>query len=657
MTLSVVQRILLGFVLLLLLIFVVAGSGIWGFNNVQQRIDVVTGDTVRIADQSNALADNLAKASSSILQYLLAKNEAALDSALASFNSDKDEFAQQAQALEQSVANQPDILASIAEITTSAESFFTLADQAATDHARNIELLQSLPERKLDLKDSVMFAIEDLTMLAEFADSEEQAFAAKLATTQMEIVQQLIGDYFDSTTLGALSKIQGELNRALPPVLQVLDKLDDADITDAIRNIEQAIRGEDSVVTAFYEYNQLVIDSEQIAVSVSEQLVSMQAQQNQLLAQVTELRDAAKASALNASDNAKRISIIVVAISVVVAALVAYTVSKSIRTPLAQILSVLYKIAEGDFTQRVKVSSKDEFGRLAASVNTLVEKLASVIRDINAASNDVVQSAHEMEQSTARTQSAMIEQSHKTNDAANAMSTMTNAVQEVAHHAEVTLDKVQQVDQRTQDSVNRMQANIQQVGELVQQLEHSAAVVNQVNDHAQSIGSILQVIEEIAEQTNLLALNAAIEAARAGEQGRGFAVVADEVRTLANRTQASTEEIQAVIQALQDGVRSTVSTMEQSRASARRSMGEAEQVGATLTSLHSLMNEIRALSRDITTSAEQQSHMAHEINNGIHNISTSAQGTITEAEQTQANCVKMNQVAERQQQLVAQFRV
>ncbi|TPE54123.1 methyl-accepting chemotaxis protein [Maribrevibacterium harenarium] len=657
MTLSVVQRILLGFVLLLVLIFVVAGSGIWGFNNVQQRIDVVTGDAVRIADQSNALADNLAKASSSILQYLLAKNDAALDSALDSFNSDKDEFAQQAEALEQSVADQPDILASIATITTSAEAFFSLADQAATDHARNIELLQSLPERKLDLKDAVMFAIEDLTMLAEFADSEEQAFAAKLATTQMEIVQQLIGDYFDSTTLAALSKIQGELNRALPPVLQVLNKLNDEDIAASIRSIEQSIRSDDGVVTAFYEYNQLVIDSEQVAVSVSEQLVAMQAQQYQLLEQVTELRDAAKASALNASDNAKRISMIVVAISVVVAALVAYTVSKSIRTPLAQILSVLYKIAEGDFTQRVKVSSKDEFGRLAASVNTLVEKLAAVIRDINAASNDVVQSAHEMEQSTTRTQAAMAAQSSKTNDAANAMSAMTSAVQEVAHHAEVTLDKVHQVDQRTQDSVNRMQANIQQVGELVQQLEQSAAVVNKVNDHSQSIGSILQVIEEIAEQTNLLALNAAIEAARAGEQGRGFAVVADEVRTLANRTQSSTEEIQAVIQALQDGVRSTVTTMEQSRERARRSMDEAEQVGATLTSLHSLMNEIRALSRDITTSAEQQTHMAHEINNSIHNISTSAQGTMAEAEQTQANCVKMNQVAERQQQLVAQFQV
>jgi len=182
-------------------------------------------------------------------------------------------------------------------------------------------------------------------------------------------------------------------------------------------------------------------------------------------------------------------------------------------------------------------------------------------------------------------------------------------------------------------------------------------VVNQLDEYSKDIGNILDVIQQIAEQTNLLALNAAIEAARAGEQGRGFAVVADEVRTLATRTHSSTEEIQRVIVQLQQGVTKTVSSMKESHISANKSVEEARLVGSALTELQHNMTEIRDLSTQIAAAAEEQSAVAQEIRQNIQDISEMSEQAAAGSDQSEKDSEDLSQLAIHQKHLLSQFKI
>lgn len=656
MSLSVVKRVLLGFAVLLVLLFIVAASGVGGLNTVQERIEVVTGKIAAISDGSNELSTELAKTSSAVLQYLVASSDTVLEGAQQQYQSGQQSVHQQSEQLISSVTQYPDVLASVETIDRLANEFFKVADQAIVDHSRMIQLRRNLVDKKLDLKDELSFLVEDLASIENFPDTAEQSFAAGLAKTQMQSLELLVGDYFDSTSVSALADIRNEMNKAFGPIDKVSGKLGDETIEENIARVRQWVEGEDGVVSEYLELNQIELNSEAAAKSLLSKLDAMQAEQAQLLTRVNELREQAKSRALTASSNAKLISYLVVAVSVVIAVLIAYWVSLSIRRPLAKILTILDLIANGDLTQRLSVTSQDEFGKLSHWVNTLVEKLNRVVKEIDDASNQVVSSADTVYASSGHTQTMMQEQSEKTMLVATSMNEMSATVKEVAQHAEVTLEKVRQVDESAEDSLQRMTANIHQVERLVSQLDASSQVVQKVDQYSQNIGKILEVIQEIAEQTNLLALNAAIEAARAGEQGRGFAVVADEVRTLANRTQTSTEEIQKVITELQGGVKETVQAMETSRQSAHESMEEAQSVGHTLEGLREFVGEIRDLSMQIATSAEQQSHVSQDINESVHDISDSSQRAAQDALEGQENCQHMNELAQHQRTLVGQFK-
>ncbi|WP_417552858.1 methyl-accepting chemotaxis protein [Marinomonas fungiae] len=657
MSLSVVQRVLMGFVMLLLLLFVVAGAGVGGLNSVQERIETVTGEIASISDSSMEVSADLAQASSAVLQYLVASSDSMLSDALTQYQSGKERFYAEADALKAQAAESPDVSATVVEIEQQSNVFFELADTAISDHSRMVQLERGMADKKLDLKDQLSYVVEDLEAIISYPESDEQAFAAGLAKTQMESLQLLIGDYFDSTTVPSLNSIRKEMGKAFAPVDKVIGKLGDDLITENINKIRTSVEDEAGVVNEFLEFNQIQVASEQAAAALLNSLAVMKTQQDTLESHVAVLRDQAKLNALESSNNAKNISYLVVAVSVVIALLIAYWVSLSIRKPLAQILKVLDQIANGDLTQRVTVSSKDEFGQLSHWVNSLVQKLGDVIKQIDEASHQVVSSADTVYKSTTYTQSIIQEQNDRTTSVATAMDEMSATVREVARHSEVTLEKVQDVDRSAEVSLQRMHTNIAQVEQLVAQLESSAGVVQQVAQYSQNIGSILEVIQDIAEQTNLLALNAAIEAARAGEQGRGFAVVADEVRTLANRTHTSTEEIQQVITELQGGVKATVVTMEQSCQNARESMNEAQSVGQVLSDLRTFIVEIRDLSMQIATSAEQQSNVAQDINRSVHEISHSSEGAMEEAMASQENCQRMNELAQHQRALVGQFKI
>lgn len=466
-----------------------------------------------------------------------------------------------------------------------------------------------------------------------------------------------MSDYFDSTNLKDMLGLKQTIAQNFSSMGQNLTYLADSDTNDSVKQMKQEVLGDNSVVENYYNFIRLDQQSESIASKLVDKMDAISSLSKQTVEMTEQLREEAKNSAKQAAYFSKVFMAIVVLVSVLIAVLITLWVSRSIRKPLASVMLVLGKITDGDFTQRCQVASKDEFGELSGWVNQLVTKLQSVMQDVNKASNDVADSAERNVRLAGETKTLMNTQSDRSSSIATAMTEMLATVQDVAKNAEITLNQVQEVDTLAVESRSKMSSNIHEIEQLVAQLESSEGVVNELDEHSKNIGKILEVIQDIAEQTNLLALNAAIEAARAGEQGRGFAVVADEVRSLANRTHASTEEIQSVINLLQGGVSKTVAAMQESKDKAYSSVKETRTVGEALDTLQTRMVEVRDLSTQIATAAEQQSLVAQDINKSVHEISAMSEEATKSADLSEKDSEQLFDLSSNTKQLLAQFKI
>ncbi|TDO95943.1 methyl-accepting chemotaxis protein [Marinomonas balearica] len=657
MSLSVVQRVLLGFTVLLALLLTVAATGFSGITKVEQRLEKVTGEVSEIVSSSNKLNDELSRANSSVLQYLLSLTPESLDSAQQEYALHQGLFQKSVANLTTVLAHYPELLSLVSNINSESSVFFSNADLATNNHRKMLSLHEEVNESKLDLKDSLSFAAEDLGMLVEDGETSEVKFAATYVRSQVESLALTISDYFDHSDLEYMQDLRNQMNKNVTAMQGKMQYLNDDSILELVNEIIDAVSSEEGVINKEYTFIKLDLESEMMAAMLSTSMKKMQSHVEALLNNAKAIQKQSTDEASDAASLSKSVVSVTVVVSVILAIAVALWVSRSIRVPLAQVMSVLDVVAKGDFTSRIKINTKDEFGDLAKWVNGLVDQLREVMGQIDQASNAVVSSSKENYDSAVMTQSMMKQQSEKTMVVASAMTEMAATVNEVAQNAEVTLHKIQGVDESAANSRQKMEHNISEVENLVSQIESSTNVVNRLDEHSQNIGRILEVIQDIAEQTNLLALNAAIEAARAGEQGRGFAVVADEVRTLATRTRASTEEINTVIGQLQQGVKETVSSMQICRTNAYSSVEEARNVGIALVDLQGLMNEIRDLSTQIATAAEQQSSVAQEINESVHEIADSSEMASEGAVKGQESCHTVSELASRQKDLLAQFKM
>ena len=657
MSLSVIQRILLGFGVLLVLLLITAASGFIGIKQIEDRMNVVTGEVADISTSSNALKDELSLANAAVLQYLLSQSPDALDSLSASFETHKNQFSDVSSRLSQQLESQPAMQQELSDITDEVARFFDYTDVAFANHKTMLELQSAIPFDKLDLNDAIAFAFDDLEMLVEDGNTPEIQFAASFMQSQIDNLRLTVYDYLDTSDLNSLQTLRDSMQAIVVTLRDRQSYLKNGSINALLDEIEIGVSDENGVAAKHYENTRLKQASEVLAKQLSDSMASINESVSVLLANAQTMAVDATQEAKKAATLSVYLSGIILAVSVLIAVIVALWVSRSIRLPLNEVMSVLGKISEGDFTQRSKVNSKDEFGELSKWVNNLVSKLQTVMSDIDQSANEVAGSPQSNARRASDATRLVLSQNERTTEVASSMGEMAATVNQVAKSSEVILHQIQLVDQRSSQNRIQMDANIQKIEHLLEQIENSTLVVNQLNEYSQSIGRILEVIQEIAEQTNLLALNAAIEAARAGEQGRGFAVVADEVRTLATRTHTSTEEIQRVIDQLQSGVTKTVSSMETSRTSATASAEEARSVGLSLAELQHSMIEIRDLSTQIATAAEEQSAVAQEINQNVMDISRMSDEATQSAEQSEKESAGLSTLSSRQKALLSQFKI
>lgn len=325
--------------------------------------------------------------------------------------------------------------------------------------------------------------------------------------------------------------------------------------------------------------------------------------------------------------------------------------------PLNAVVSNLNKIAAGNLTDDIEVTSNDEIGQLQHAMHQTTVQLRDIIQLINIISGRLGTSSNEMVSITQTTQSSIQEQQSGIAQVATAMNEMSATVIEVARNANSAAEAAQNADNEANNGQTVVNATISSIQQLVNEVENASDVINEVRSDSDAIGTILDVIRGIAEQTNLLALNAAIEAARAGEQGRGFAVVADEVRTLASRTQESTNEIQGMIEKLQSGIRNAVMTMEQSRERAGQTVEQASKADQSLRTITSSVSTINDMNTQIASAAEQQTGVAEEINRNVVEINHISESNAEGANQILAASENLNRLTDELNSVVHRFQI
>lgn len=327
--------------------------------------------------------------------------------------------------------------------------------------------------------------------------------------------------------------------------------------------------------------------------------------------------------------------------------------------PLTDMGQAMENIAagEGDLTRRLKVESNDEFGVLAMAFNRFVERIHGSIRDVSSATEQVNEVAKRVLTASNSSMLNSDEQASRTNSVAAAINQLGAAAQEIARNAADASQQASGASHQAEDGRTVVEQNIQAMKQLSNNISASCAQIEALNSQTVGIGQILDVIKGISEQTNLLALNAAIEAARAGEAGRGFAVVADEVRSLAHRTQASAQEIHGMIEKLQVGARDSVATMTESQRQSEASVGIANRAGERLSSVTQSIGEIDAMNQSVAAATEEQTSVIESLNMDITEINTLNQQGVENLQSTLRACGDLDQQAARLKQLVGSFRI
>ncbi|WP_313289372.1 methyl-accepting chemotaxis protein [Stutzerimonas nitrititolerans] len=351
-------------------------------------------------------------------------------------------------------------------------------------------------------------------------------------------------------------------------------------------------------------------------------------------------------------------ALIVAGIAIALGLLVAALVARGIVRPIRVAVDAMRDIAagEGDLTRRLEERGRNEVAELGQAFNQFAEKVRRLVSEVAGSTSQVAAAAEEMSAITDEFNRDVAQQRHEIEQVATAMNEMTATVQDVARNAAQAAASAQAADREAQQGQQVVHETVSSIESVSVEVEHTASAIQRLEADSQSISAVLEVIRGVAEQTNLLALNAAIEAARAGEQGRGFAVVADEVRTLASRTQQSTLEIQQVIEQLQSGARNAAEVMHRGRAQVDSSVLQAQQAGSSLTSITSAVASISDMNVQIASAAEQQSAVSDEISQNVVNINQVADRVTEAAGQTAQASSQLAHLAAGLQSLVGQFK-
>lgn len=509
----------------------------------------------------------------------------------------------------------------------------------------NVNAISKNTERLSELRNVYYPVLEHANANIVILDRVTETFSTAVSTGEADMVGSAM-ELYDS--------FKGNMGE--------LEKLDAAQIS-SLQKIGSSSKGyiqlAESLSNGMLEGT---LEAEKIPASVAAMNVSLNALKKQLATYKEESYLKFTNTIAEADEESQKtlnIGMMIAAVSVLIMIITAVAVISQLTHNIQAVLDSLKDIAEGkgDLTQRIEQQSKDEIGEVVYWFNSFMAKLQNTIGDVVSVIPSLTSVSVDLEQVTASTKNRSYEQSESASQVATSIREMISTGSKVAKHASKAAEAASEADQTAKNGQVIVTQTVQSINNLADEVEHTAAVISQLERDTDDVDSILEVIKGVAEQTNLLALNAAIEAARAGENGRGFAVVADEVRTLASRTQASTLEIQTVIEKLQKAAQSAVGVMKTGQEQANQSVHQAQETGGSLQSITDKVQSISDMNTDIATATELQQHSSENIYDHIMKMSSSVENSVESLENINGLSGDLAKVSEQLQSICSQFKV
>lgn len=666
MKITVAMRVIGGFAIITLLLLIISLSSLFNINSIGSSVDKLNDEAVPALNQVSAIKVD-------ILELGTVQLETFYDESLEQVEAHKKEFNESNKLLFSSLEELKKLIKGngqsdeINELEKDSRQYINLIDRLFSQHSEYLEL-QNVTASQLD---EIAFNIDDAAiMLLDTMDASNNEVISREANNIESSLSSLITLMYDlnkANKLDSAEIIRSEIDiniDSIRPRLQVLDDeptgaagtmVDDAIAT--VRDALDSLQGAGSYPDNVIRRQKLRVDSEDSLNKSEVQLNKLMGEADRLQTAVRGIADGTRVSVTDSISTSSWLNSIITIISIALAVFISWYTVRSISRPLSRVNYMLNIMADGNLTERVEYSSQDEFGELASNTNKLTGNLRKLIEGIANRATQLATAAEQSSNVSDETTNAIDEQRRQIEQVATATQEMNSTASEMADGADQALREIQHSDDEAKRVRRISDKNRATIEGLANEIKGASEVIDQLSENSKNIGGILDVIRGIADQTNLLALNAAIEAARAGEQGRGFAVVADEVRTLASRTQESTEEIQDMIENLQNDSQRAVTVMNKGREQAELSVQQSDEAAQALQSITESVHQASDSSNHIANAAKEQSSTAQDISERLESIVSIAEQTASGSKQTAQASNEVAKLADELQDSIKSFRV
>ncbi len=659
MGLSIVQRIIAGFVLMLLLLVLLGFISILKIRGINEGLSQVSDRATPLVIAVAGLKGALQDSNRWVLTYRTSEDATQLPQLASQFKAQQARFVAQSKEMVRfnDVAEAGE---RFRQVDGATREFYGLADQVLSQHGQWIAALDRRHELELAfirLEDTYQWAAD--LLLQQTASKRSMRNKAELITSGIARDLKNIRRADAKTDLNELEKVLAkdiEMARKRLERVLVPDDVRQRFVVNLDRMQELAL-GPQGLLATMRNGQQLAASLQSLNQQLDTSLVNSLALLDEMGKSAGSIASQRRIGADDAVSSASFWILIVSAISAAAALIIGYTTARSIQRPLQLIDRALDRMATGDMTRRIDYQSRCEFGSLTRSINTLADKTGELLSQINAGSRHLVEEASRAAEISERAMSRVQDQKSQTDQVAAAITELEVSATEVARSTDGTKREVDLADEEARAGRKQVATTRRITEQLAGAMEEAVGITHKLGEFSNNIGSILDVIRSIAEQTNLLALNAAIEAARAGDAGRGFAVVADEVRALANRTQTSTEEIQAMIENLQSSSKQVMEVMGRSQEQTQGCVSQTRAMDQALQSIAERMSAIKSMADQVAHAAQEQISVSQGVARHIAGIADVAYETEREARESAGSSEVLADLVAKQQQLIAHFKV
>jgi len=672
MNLTVAMKIIGGFAIISILLILTSVISLLNLNTISDSTNQQNQLAIPTLKGSNKLSLELGQMASSTLKGFYQSDLTLLAGNLNSYKEINSQFTPAFKQLKILVQNENDLITNLNKVTKVFSLFEEEALAVFENRKVSIEQGIILTEKISSLEEQADDAVTLLLDLADHDLAESKLQRAISLSEQLEnqfnaIVSSSL-EYRDTLSDSTAELIESEVSFSLEgaqaSVNEIIAELTMNDIEDVAEELSESFSSIEELLSPdagilFHKKSQL--SANQQAKDMLKAIEEATVEANKILDKQVDLANQATVASSElvkssvSSGNSQ--TMVIAVISIIIAVVITHFTLISITRPLSRVNDMLNIVSSGDLSRKLDESGKDEFAQLSKNCNLLIDSLRNLIEGIVNRSSQLAAAAEQTSAVTAESTTAIEEQRNQVEQAASATTEMSSTAQSVLSSANDALGEIKHADDEAERVKTISSRNRDTIEQLANEVDSASQVINQLQQDSASIGGILDVIRGIADQTNLLALNAAIEAARAGEQGRGFAVVADEVRTLASRTQESTSEIHTMIESLQSGAGKAVTVMDAGKSKASDCVAQSEEADKALETITHAVHEAFDRSSQIATAAEEQSVVAHEISENLESIVAIAEQTTAGSQQTAASSSEVARLSEELQQSVQEFKL